>query len=121
MKKVLLVLLLMTISGTIVSCSEDECKQDAMCTKVSQNRTSDTSQKTNDVAMCFNGETIYVNVNAVQGLLQAGATEGECETLSNGGLVFRDGEVVQISCKYSLPLIHVDNNGTQWMYDNPEK
>jgi len=119
MKKVFLILVLALASFTFTSC-EDECTQPALCTLVSQQdygKSSYAKVTTSDkVDVCHNGMTISIDVTSLQDHLDHGDTEGECETLSDGGLVFRGGEVVEISCDYSLPFLHTTDNGTQWLY-----
>jgi len=114
MKKILLILLV----AISFSCSKDDCKQEAYCEKLTEGAT--VAMKTTMVTLCHNGNTITVNQNAVQTHLNHGDTLGECETLSDGGLVFRDGENVEIDCKYNLPFIHVKDNGEQWYYGDPQ-
>jgi len=108
MKKVLVVLLL--VMG-VVSCEKDDCKQEAFCQKISVRNTVES------VEVCHNGQTISINTNALNTHLEHGDTEGPCQSLSNGGLSFKDGEVVSIDCGYELPFIHTKPNGEQWIFN----
>jgi len=151
MKKFLLLLTVIVLA----SCSNDECEQSALCTKMtagsglerssakSQMNTSLTEDTTLEGDQIFNGGlnlngftlvvTGEVQVNGhlngpgtleyCEVLEVTGHTQNNpelidnCSTLSDGGLVFRDGEVVEIPCKYNLPFIYVDDNGAQWLYE----
>ena len=117
MKKYFL-LLLLVCTFAITSCEKDGCTQPALCTLVSsQDYGKVTTAKGADkLYVCHNGQTKHISVNALQAHLNHGDTEGQCQTLSDGGLKFRDGEVVEIDCGYSLPFVHVTENGTQWLY-----
>lgn len=119
MKKILLLLVVFILA----SCSKDDCTQDALCTKMTDGliaSKSTTASKGDMVTICHYGVTIEVDENSLQMHLDHGDELGECKTLSDGGLVFRDGEVVEIPCKYDLPFIHVDDNGAQWLYEIPK-
>lgn len=121
MKKIIFTLLLLVTAFTFTSCGDD-CTQPALCTLVVQaNSTFNLQASVDKVTVCHvtgNGsyQTIEINLEDLSFHLSHGDTEGECPTLSDGGLVFRDGEVVDISCDYSLPFIHTDENGNQWLY-----
>ena len=134
MKKLFFILLLLAGSSLALmttSC-EDECTQEALCSSTSSALKTNSAKSSTDWSeyscgedkyyVCHNGETLCIGgVEAVQNHLDHGDTLGECQTLSSGGLVFRDGEVVSIPCKYELPLIHVDENGRQWIYTVPNQ
>ena len=88
---------------TILSCEKEDCMQEALCVKMTSGSEARSNQtKSNDVAVCHNGSTIYVSENAVQSHLDHGDTLGECPTLSDGELVFRDGEIVEIKGNFTL-------------------
>ena len=119
MKKLLLVLLLAT-AGFFTSCSDD-CTQDALSTKM----TSGYSKSSGKVTVCHvlpngNTQTISINQDDLQFHLDHGDSEGECPTLSDGGLHFSDGNIVEIDCSYELPFIHVNDNGEQWLFESPK-
>ena len=105
----------------LIGC-QDDCTQDAYCQLVSsQNYGKTISVKGDDkIKVCHNGTTLEVNPNALQGHLNHGDTEGACQVLSSNDLEFKDGEVVEIPCGYSLPFIHVTDNGAQWLYSSLE-
>ena len=114
MKKILLLLLLFT---AFTSCSKDDCIQEALSERVTKNSSSKDSSTS--VQVCHNGNTLTINENALQTHLDHGDTEGSCETLSDGGLNFSDGEVVEIACNYELPFIHTADDGSQWYFSSP--
>lgn len=116
MKKILLCALFALVA---FSCDKDKCLQEAECTKITNGTTGKTSHEktSNTVEVCHNGKTLSINESALQSHLDHGDTEGSCTTLSDGGLVFMDGELVEIGCKYDLPFIHVDEDGASWLFE----
>jgi len=115
MKKVLLVLVAMFI---FASC-EDNCTQEALSERITSGMNKGASSKGN-VFVCHNGSTLEINSNALQAHLDHGDTEGECGTLSSGGLNFSDGEIVEIGCDYDLPFLHTDLDGNKWWFSSPK-
>lgn len=118
MKKLFILLL---IGVFAFSCSDD-CEQDAKCTLIqgaTAYKTSSSSKNATRIYVCHNGSNLEIDITSLQEHLDHGDTEGKCDTLSDGGLTFADGEIVQISCEYDLPFMHIKENGEQWFYDNP--
>jgi hypothetical protein len=114
------VFILMLFIGLFVSCDKDECLQEAECIKLTDGTTEKNNQvrlENTFVVVCHNGQNLTINESALQSHLNHGDSEGECESLSDGGLVFADGELVEISCSYNLPFIHVDENGASWLFE----
>ena len=109
MKKLGLVLL---IAMTFISCSSDDCKQLALSERVS-------SQRSSLVTICHDGNTMQVNQNALQGHLNHGDSLGGCDVLSNGGLEFSDGEIVEIDCGFELPFMNTAEDGSVWFFSEP--
>ena len=101
------------------SCDKDDCGQECYVTQV----TSGLSRTTvTTVQVCHNGQTLNINENALQAHLNHGDTEGPCQALSDGGLVYGNGEWVTIPCKYDLPLLHTDSEtGAQYYYTATEQ
>lgn len=120
MKKSIL-LLVVLLSLTIVSCSDD-CDKDALCTFIKRGHSLPSSKQSTDkkkVFVCHNQNTIEINKNALKAHLNHGDTEGPCKTLSSNGLEFSDGDIVKISCEHELPFMYIKDNGEQWLYSRP--
>lgn len=109
-------LFLITLLAVFTLACENDCTQEAKCTLLSTQNHGKQTKTEAKVKVCHEGKTIEVNANALQAHLNHGDTEGECETLSTNGLEFKDGEVVEIDCKYDIPFIYTTENGTQWLY-----
>ena len=116
--KALLVLVLAAVFllVTTTGCSERECFKEALSTQVSPAH----QLRGDKVTVCHNGEDLEVNVNALQAHLDHGDTEGSCDVLSDGGLEFRDGEIVRVECDFELPAIHQREDGSQWLFEQPK-
>jgi hypothetical protein len=116
MKKVLVLLVSILMLGLFVSC-QDDCTQDAYCQSVS----SLSAKSEGKVYVCHNGNTLEIDEKSLQDHLDHGDTEEECQTLSYQGLVYKDGEIVKISCDYKLPFTYTDQNtGKTWIYTEPK-
>ena len=115
MKKLFLLLVLFSF---LAGCNDD-CTQDAIATKVTSGSSARSADKVIVCHVLGNGDTqtIEINVEDLHYHLSHGDTEGECPTLSDGGLRFEDGVVQEIDCSYELPFIHVKNNGETWLFD----
>jgi len=99
---------------------DDDCKQDALCTQVSANMTLTVDPcPDGKILICHKGDQICIDESSWTEHESHGDIQGECGTLSDDGLVFADGQVVEIDCKYELPFLHTDDNGIQWYYSEP--
>lgn len=114
MKKVLILLGLFI---ALVSC-HDDCSQKALATKVTAGASARSAGKVIVCHVLGNGDTqtIEINEDDLHYHLGHGDTEGECPTLSSGGLRFEDGAVQDIDCSYDLPFLHVKENGETWYF-----
>ena len=119
--------ILLLVSVTIFSCNNDDCMQDALSEKVTEGNSGakSSSSKSGSVDVChYDADaetytTISVSESAVQSHLDHGDSLGECQSLSDGGLHFSDGNVVEIDCSYDLPFIHVADDGSTWWFSSP--
>jgi hypothetical protein len=135
---------LLALIGLItLSCEQNECEQEAMCTKISETTKEfkaaepvmpdacpvewydficSKEDEPVKVTICHNGNTLCLPWQDAWNHLQTHIDDsiGECQTLGIDGLQFKNGEVVKIACKYELPFIHIDKNGTHWFYDTSE-
>lgn len=109
-------LLVTLFAFTIVGC-EDGCTQRAKCQLVSKQFKGLSSKGM--ITICHKGETIDIAEEALQTHLDHGDYEGECNTLSDTNLEFKDGEIVDIPCGYELPFVHMTSEGQQWWYSKP--
>ena len=113
MKKLLLVSIMLL---AFLSSCNDDCLQDAYVQEVGS-----FLKSTDKVLVCHNGNTLEIDEKSLQEHLDHGDTEGECQALSDHSLVFGDGEIVQISCSYSLPFTYTDQETHKtYVYTVPE-
>ena len=122
MKKILL-LLMLTVA--LVSC-KDDCTQPAIATLIQTanssyqlNAEGDTMVICHYDAVADSYFTITISTSALESHLAHGDSEGECQSLSDGGLRFEDGVVQEIDCSYELPFMHIKDNGEQWFFTSP--
>tara|TARA_R110002049_G_scaffold231127_2_gene403400 strand:+ start:5483 stop:6103 length:621 start_codon:yes stop_codon:yes gene_type:complete len=50
----------------------------------------------------------------ILGNTEDSTVEQHCYTLSSGGVLYSDGEIIEVSCDIELPYITVDDNGKSW-------
>lgn len=121
-KLVLLSFLFLGLASTF-SCAKDDCTQEALSTKITSGSSARGASKITVCHVLGNGDTqtIEIDEDDLQFHLDHGDIQGECPTLSDGGLHFDDGNIVEIACKYELPFIHVAEDGSQWYFSKPKR
>lgn len=116
MKNFLYLLIIILASLTFISC-DDDCSQEAIKTELLStfNRSSSNCEE-GEVEWCLNGKTLCLPEEPDLGMVAAGAVLGNCDTLSNTGILTGESYIVEIDCKYELPFIHTDEDGRTWQY-----